>query len=115
MQWLSDLDVSSTDVADLSPLSGGLQLARLDASQTRVTSLAGLVDLPLLRTFCCKGSALTSLGSIDSLGPALLDVTANPLSPDAELTIERLCATGWAVFWDGGTCGSPCRFESCTL
>jgi hypothetical protein len=111
---LSDLGISSTNVADLSPL-GGLGLAHLNADQTKVASLAGLVDLPLLRTLRCSRGSLTSLGAIDSLRPALLDVTMNPLSPEALLTIDRLCGAGWAVFWDGGTCGSPCQFQSCTI
>jgi hypothetical protein len=44
-----------------------------------------------------------------------LILRGNPLDTAAAGIIQQLCAAGWAVDWDGGSCGNACEFESCTI
>jgi Leucine-rich repeat (LRR) protein len=104
---LKHLDISGTDVISVTPLNG-LPLETIMADRTRITSLDGLNRLPNIETISVNESAVTSLGSIDTLHPTLLEVKQNPLDSNALAMITRLCAAGWVIDWDGGTCGSIC-------
>jgi hypothetical protein len=99
-------------VSDLAPLDG-LGLGHLSVRSPVLSSLAGLTSLPAIRVLGL-GSALTELDPFTIAGPAWLDLTGNPLDGNALAVIPRLCGAGWAVDWDGGSCGTSCNFESCT-
>jgi internalin A len=134
---LVTLSARQTAVADLTPLRRNLELGFVDVAQSSVTSLAPLSGT-FVRQIYAENNALTSLADVLYLGnlrhlrldgnaiadmtpltalthPAWLEVRGNPLDGNAPGVFQSLCDAGWAVDWDGGRCGNPCLFESCTL
>ena len=63
MEDLSELDVTGTDVDDLTPLADCGQLRYLYAADTRITSLEPLTSLPWLREIDFDGCAIEELST----------------------------------------------------
>ena len=133
---LVGLDISRTAVSDISPLSAMASLSWVAMSEIDIASLAGisgagvrkltladgtlssldgLIELPNLRVLSVPGNRLTSLQTMDDLGPALLDARDNPLDESADVVAQSLCDRGWAVATDRVSCGDHCLFDNCTL
>ena len=114
VKTLLDIDVSRTNVTSLAPLSGSMVMLVI-ATDAALTSLADVHDVPRLRRLFVKGNAISDISSLGGLQPIWIDLRDNPLDAAAPAIIQSLCAAGWAVDWDGGSCGESCLFESCTI
>jgi hypothetical protein len=111
---LEEIDVTGTSVVALSPLNRQ-PLDTILADRTKVTSLAGIDFMPKLRLISIDNSAVSSLGTIERLSPAILRVAGNPLDSESLLVVQRLCDAGWGVAWNGEICGDDCQIYRCNV
>ena len=110
---LGFIDVSRTHVTSFEALAGS-ELGALNATDIGLTSLESVHDVPRLRRLVVDGNAISDVSPLTRLQPIWVDLRRNPLDAAAAAIIQDLCGKGWAIDWDGGSCGDSCRFESCT-
>ena len=102
MQKVTELNLSATDIIDVSLLAGLTQLQRLDLSETAVSDVSALAGLTQLQTLFLSGTSVSdvsALAGLTQLQTLLLSETAvSDVSALAGLTqLQTLFLSGTAV------------------